>query len=112
VLIYNIYKLSTGPYTYSTILATFHKIPVFYSHTFNGGSPCVVILVCTDARATVPVTAFGLVVYLDNIFASGGNNAARVEHHTCYRVVVGIGVVDGTSPEIPDLTLLVLEQYY
>jgi hypothetical protein len=109
VLIYNIYKSSAGPYAYSTVLATFHKISIFYSHAFNDGSSCAVVLVHTDAGATVPVTALGLVIYLDNVFASGRNNAARVEHHACYRVVVGVGVVDGTSPEIPDLTLLALE---
>jgi hypothetical protein len=63
----------------------------------------VVIFVYTNARATAPVAAISLIVHLDYRFAGCGNDVARVEHHTCYGVVVGIGIEDGTGPEIPDL---------
>jgi hypothetical protein len=87
-----------------------YKIAVFYPDAFNHGAPCSVVFVYANARATVPVAAVGLVVDLYNVFASSRNNAARVEHHACDRVVVGVGIVDGASPEVPDLATLATKQ--
>jgi hypothetical protein len=63
----------------------------------------IVVLVYANARATAPVAAVSLIVHLDYRFASCGNDVARVKHHACDGVVVGIGVEDRTGPEIPDL---------
>lgn len=48
----------------------------------------------------------GLVVNLRHALAGRGHDAARVEHHARDWVVVGVGVVDGAGPEIPDLGIV------
>jgi hypothetical protein len=65
-----------------------------------------IVLICADAGTAAPVAAVSLVVDLDHTFAGCRNNAARVEHHAGDGVVVGICVVDGTSPKIPDLSFV------
>jgi hypothetical protein len=94
VLIYNIYKLSTGPYSHSSVPATLNKIAIFYPDTLDGGTPRVVVFVGTHTRAAVPVTTVSLVVHFDHILASCGNNVARVEHHAGHGVIVGVGIVN------------------
>ena len=44
-----------------------------------------------------------LVVNLGYAFARRSHDPAGVEHHARDRVVVGVGVVDGTGSEVPDL---------
>jgi hypothetical protein len=70
----------------------------------------VVVLVSAHTRTAAPVAAVGLVVDLDDALAGCGNNAARVEHHAGNGVVVGIGVVDGASPKIPDLCFISMQE--
>lgn len=44
-----------------------------------------------------------LVVDLGRALADRGHDPAGIEHHARDRVVVGVGVVDGAGPEVPDL---------
>jgi len=103
VLVYTIYRRLARPHAHRAILAALDKISIFYPDTLNDGVTCVVRLVNTNTRSATPVAAIGLIVHLDYILTSCRDNAARVEHHACYGVVVRVGIVDGASSEIPDL---------
>jgi hypothetical protein len=65
-----------------------------------------IVLICADAGTAAPVAAVSLVVDLDNALTCCRDDASRVEHHAGDGVVVGICVVDGTSPKIPDLSFV------
>jgi hypothetical protein len=102
-LVYSMYRISTRPHTHGAVSATFDEVAVLYPHTFYHRMRCLVIFVRTNTRAAIPVAAVGLVVYLDYRLASCRNDAAGIKHHAGDGVVVCVGVVDGASPEIPDL---------
>ena len=93
----------TRPHTHSAISAAFDKIAIFYPDTLNGGMRCVVVFIRTDAWTAAPVSSVCLIIHFDYTFAGRRNDAARVEHHAGYRVVVGVCIIDGASPKIPDL---------
>jgi hypothetical protein len=97
------YRISTRPHTHSAVSATFDEVAVLYPYTFYHGMRCLVVFVGSNTRATIPVAAVRLVVYLDYRLAGCRNNAAGIKHHAGDGVVVCVGVVDGASPEIPDL---------
>lgn len=61
------------------------------------------ILIQVCPRPAVPVVAIGLIVHFGDVFSCGRYDASVVEHHACDGVVVGVGVVDGSGSEIPDL---------
>jgi hypothetical protein len=56
------------------------------------------------------VPSIRLIVHLYHVLACSRNNTTRIEHHASNGVVVGVGVVDRSGTEIPDLSLLAREK--
>ena len=90
--VYTFFTL-TRPDAYHAVLAPFNSVAVLDAHPLDYGENTSLI-VRTDTRPAVPVPAVRLVVDFDDVFACGGDNAARVEHHAGNRVIVGIGVIN------------------
>ena len=80
-----------SPCCHRSVFASFNKISVLQTHSLNRRWERTLV-VDSNARAAVPVVAIGLIVDLDHVFAAGGHDAFRVEHHASDRLFVGIGV--------------------
>jgi hypothetical protein len=86
----------TSPNTDTSVAASFDKISIVNSDSVDNSS------IYAD-RATVPMSAVGLVVDLCHSLASSGNNTASIELHACNGIIISKGVENGASPEIPNL---------
>lgn len=91
------------PHSHCAILAALNKISIFYPDALDDGMRCVVVLIYANTRPTAPVATVSLVIHFHYILARCGDDAACVKHHAGDGVVVGVGIVDRASPEIPDL---------
>jgi hypothetical protein len=98
----------TSPSGHGTILASLDEVTILQAHPLNGRRDRSFV-VDANASATVPVMAVGLIVDLDHIVAGGGNNTLGVKHHAGDRLFVGVGIVYGSSSEIPNLVSTVRE---
>jgi hypothetical protein len=100
----------TRPHTNRTVLPTLNQIAILDPDMFNDRVRRSVCLISTGP--TVPVPAIRFVVHLDYTLASCRNDAPCVKHHAGDGVVIGVGIRNGASPEVPDLvTLLVCDLY-
>lgn len=93
---------SARPYTNDTVSSSFDHVAVLYLDPFNRRGPWRT-LIDVDTWSTIPLSALGLIVHLDYIFAGGADNAASIEHHRSDRLIVCESIVNTASAEIPNL---------
>jgi hypothetical protein len=99
---------STSPHAQHAISTALNHITIPDTDALDhggGGAPPAALLVplSSNTGAAVPMAAVGLVVDFRVGFARGGHDAARVEHHARDGLVVGVGVEDAASAEVPYL---------
>lgn len=55
--------------------------------------------------------AISLIIHLDHILASSGNNTSCIKHHARNGVVVGVRIVDRPCTEVPNLSTVSIVLY-
>jgi hypothetical protein len=89
------------PHTNRAVLPSLNQIAILDPNMFNDRVRRGVCFINTGP--TVPVPAIRLVIHLNYTLASCRHDASCVKHHARNGVVIGVGIRNGASPEVPDL---------
>lgn len=92
----------TRPNPHNPILPPLSQIPILNLHPLHT-SWAPPFLLGIHTSAAIPMPAICFIVDFGYGLACCGDDAARVEHHACYWVVISVGIVDGAGAEIPYL---------
>lgn len=91
-----------SPYPHHSILPPLCQISILDPHPLNTAR-MYSLFFCVNASTAIPVPPINFIVDLGNRVARSSDDTARIEHHACDGIIVGVGVVDGAGAEVPYL---------
>lgn len=98
------------PHSDHAVLAPLNHVAVLDADVLNDGRR-LVLFSLRDTSSALPLPRFELVVHFDHVLLSCADNPPVVKRHACDGVVVGVGIKDGASPQIPYLENISLHHH-